>query len=62
MKKYLLNVLEEMLTPIRERRKEHEKNLDEVKNMLKVGTEKARSKAAEVLARVKHAMQIDYFA
>ena len=53
--------LEEILTPIRERRKQYENNIDEVHAMLKTGTEKARSKAAEVLARVKHAMQIDYF-
>ena len=62
VKKYLLNVLEDTLTPIRERRKQYENNIDEVRAMLKTGTEKARSKAAEVLARVKHAMQIDYFA
>ena len=61
VKKYLLEVLEEMLTPIRERRKVAENNLDEVKDMLKNGTSKARDKAAEVLNRVKHAMKIDYF-
>ena len=61
VKKYLLNVLEETLTPIRERRKQYESDPAQVMSMLKNGTEKARAKAAEVLARVKHAMNIDYF-
>ena len=62
VKKYLLSVLEEVLTPIRERRKFYEDRTDEVKTMLELGTQKARTKAAEVLSRVKHAMHIDYFA
>ena len=61
VKKYLLNVLEETLTPIRERRKKYENDPAQVMSMLKAGTEKAREKAASVLARVKRAMKIDYF-
>ena len=61
VKKYLYEVLEEKLKPIRERRAEYEDNEDEVWKMLKEGTEKAQAKAAEVLARLKHAMKIDYF-
>lgn len=61
VKKFLLEVLEEILTPIRERRAEYEKNPDEVWKMLERGTLEAREKAAEVLGRLKHAMKIDYF-
>lgn len=61
VKKFLLEVLEEILTPIRERRAEYEKNPDEVWKMLERGTFTAREKAAEVLGRLKHAMKIDYF-
>lgn len=62
VKKFLLEILEEILKPIRERRAEYEKNPDEVMKILREGTEKANAKADEVLRRVKHAMQIDYFA
>ena len=62
VKKYLLNVLEEMLTPIRERRKQYEADPAEVMTMLKTGTAKAKEKASTVLSRVKQAMKIDYFA
>ena len=61
VKKFLLEVLEEILTPIRARRAEYEKNPDEVLKMLERGTIEARKKAAEVLGRLKHAMKIDYF-
>ena len=61
VKKFLLEVLEEILTPIRERRQKYETDPAYVMDMLKSGTSKARVKSAEVLNRVKHAMQIDYF-
>ena len=61
VKKFLLEVLEEILKPIRERRAEFEKNPDEVWKMLETGTKVAQEKASEVLARLKHAMKIDYF-
>ena len=61
VKKFLIEVLEEILNPIRARRAEYEKNPDEVWKMLEQGTLTAKEKAAEVLARLKHAMKIDYF-
>ena len=62
VKKFLLNVLEEELSPIRERRHYYEKHLDEVYDILKKGSEVARARAAETLEDVRHAMRIDYFA
>ena len=61
VKKFLLEVLEEVLTPIRKRRAEYESQPDEVLKILKDGTAAAREKAAEVLARLKGAMKINYF-
>ena len=61
VKRFLLKVLEEVLTPIRKRRAEYESQPDEVLKILKDGTAAARSKAAEVLARLKGAMRINYF-
>ena len=61
VKKFLLEVLEETLAPIRQRRAEYENRPDEVMKMLEIGTRNARAKASEVLRRVKHAMRIDYF-
>ncbi len=61
VKKFLNNVLQEELSPIRTRRAEYEKNLDEVYDILKRGSETAREKAAKTLAKVKHSMKIDYF-
>ena len=61
IKKVLYEVLEELLTPIREKRSYYEKNMDEVKEILKNGTIKAKSKAKETLKEVKKAIGIDYF-
>lgn len=61
VKKFLLEVLEETLAPIRRRRTEYEHRPDEVMKMLEYGTRNARAKAAEVLRRVKRGMRIDYF-
>lgn len=61
VKKFLLEVLNETLEPIRRRRLEYEHRPDEVMKMLEVGTRNARAKASEVLRRVKRAMRIDYF-
>ena len=61
VKKFLLEVLENILTPIRQRRAEYEKNPDEVLKILREGTLAAREKASEVLARLKSAMKINYF-
>ena len=59
VKKLLCNVLEEKLAPIRERRKEFEKDIPAVMQILKKGSEDARNVAT--LDRVRAAMRIDYF-
>ena len=61
VKKFLNNVLQEELSPIRARRAEYEKNIDEVYEILKKGSEAASAKAAETLREVKAAMKINYF-
>ena len=60
VKKFLNNVLQEELSPIRARRAEYEKNIDEVYEILKKGSEAASAKAAETLKEVKAAMKINY--
>lgn len=61
VKKFLNNVMQAELKPIRERRQAWEKRLPEVYEMLRVGCEKAQKKAAETLRAVRYAMKIDYF-
>ena len=61
IKKFLNQVLQAELAPIRARRKEWEAKLPEVYEILKAGTEKARAAAAETLHAVRAAMQINYF-
>lgn len=61
VKKFLNNVLQEELRPIRERRKEWENKLPEVLAILKEGSAKAERVAASTLREVRHAMKIDYF-
>ncbi len=61
IKKVLYSVIEEILTPIREKRKYYENNMEEVYEILKTGTENARKKANETLKEVKKAIMIDYF-
>ena len=61
VKKFLNDVMQAELKPIRERRQAWEKRLPEVYEMLRVGCEKAQKKAAETLRAVRHAMKIDYF-
>ena len=61
IKKFLNDVLQEELAPIRERREELEKNPEYVYKVLKEGTEKARKKARETLKEVKKAMMLNYF-
>ncbi len=60
VKKFLNYVLEETLRPIRERRKELEKNIPEVYQILFDGSDKARKVCAETLSRVKKAIGLDY--
>lgn len=61
IKKFLNQVLQAELAPIRARRKEWKAKLPEVYEILKAGTEKARAAAAETLHAVRAAMQINYF-
>ena len=61
IKKVLFNVIEELLTPIREKRKYYEDHIDEVYKILQDGINKANKKANETLKEVKQAMMIDYF-
>ena len=61
IKNVLYNVIEEILTPIREKRKYYEENIDLVKDILKKGTEEAKKDASKTLNEVKKAIGIDYF-
>ncbi|MBQ7918693.1 MAG: tryptophan--tRNA ligase [Lachnospiraceae bacterium] len=61
VKKFLNNVMQEELEPIRTRRKEFEKDIPEIYNILKAGSEDARNTAAKTLSEVKSAMRINYF-
>lgn len=60
-KKFLLNVLNDRLEPVRQRRAEYEKDIPAVYAMLKKGCEEARAAAAETLNDVRKAMKINYF-
>ncbi len=61
VKKFLNNVLQDVLTPIRERREYWEQRKPEVVEILLAGTAKAEAKAAETLKDVRAAMKINYF-
>ena len=60
-KKFLTKVLNSRLEPIRRRRHEFEKDIPEVYNILKKGSEAAREVAAQTLHEVREAMRINYF-
>ena len=60
-KRYLLDILERELAPIRERRLEYAKDMGQVFEMLKKGSETARQAAGQTLSEVKAAMGINYF-
>lgn len=61
IKRFLNQVLQEELEPIRARRAEYEKDIASVYEILRVGSERAREVAAQTLGEVKRAMKIDYF-
>lgn len=61
VKKFLNNVLQSELAPIRERRKMWESRLPDVYDILKSGSEVARKKAADTLHDVRASMKINYF-
>lgn len=60
-KKFLYNVLNDRLEPIRQRRKQYEQDIPGVYDILRRGTEEARRVGAKTLSEVRHAMRIDYF-
>lgn len=61
VKKFLNNVLQAELAPIRERRKMWEQKLPDVYDILKEGSKKARETAGKTLEDVRRSMKIDYF-
>ena len=61
VKKFLAAIMQEELGPIRERRKEFEKDIPAVYSMLKAGCEVAREAAAQTMSEVRQAMKINYF-
>lgn len=61
IKRFLNDILQEELAPIRARRETYAKDIPALYDMLKKGTEQAKETAAQTLTEVKHAMQIDYF-
>lgn len=61
VKKFLNNVIQSELAPIRERRKIWEKRTDDVYEILKQGTDEARQVAVQTLEKVRNSMKINYF-
>ncbi|MBR6112726.1 MAG: tryptophan--tRNA ligase [Paludibacteraceae bacterium] len=61
VKMFLNSILQEELNPIRARRKELEKDIEEIYRILKKGSDEARETAAQTLADVRSAMKINYF-
>lgn len=60
-KKFLNIILNNMLEPMRQRRREFEQDIPEIYNILRKGTERARQTAAQTMAEVRSAMRINYF-
>ena len=61
IKKFLNNILQDLIKPIRERRKELEKDTDKIFEILRAGTKKAREIAFKNLIKLKTNMGINYF-
>lgn len=61
VKKFLNNVMQEELEPIRNRRKDLQKQIPDIYEILKKGSEVAREEAAKTMSEVKAAMKINYF-
>jgi len=61
VKKFLIAILNETLDPIRERRKACEQRIEWVYEVLRRGSETARSEAADTLRKVRESMKINYF-
>ena len=61
VKRFLNDILQEELTPIRQRRQEFQKDIPAIYDMLRRGCDDARAVAAEILADVRRAMRLNYF-
>ena len=61
VKRYLNEVMQAELEPIRKRREEFAKDMDAVYKMLKDGSDKAREVAAQTLSEVRNAIGLEYF-
>ena len=61
VKKFLNNVMQAELAPIRERRKMWEQRPNDVYDILREGSRVAEAKAAETLRNVRASMKINYF-
>ncbi|MBQ7064891.1 MAG: tryptophan--tRNA ligase [Firmicutes bacterium] len=61
VKRFLNNVLQTELAPIRAKRKEYERDIPGVYDILRKGSDKAREEAAHTLDMVRSAMRINYF-
>ena len=61
IKRFLNDIIQEELQPIRERRKELQKHIPEIFNILRKGSEEATKVAARTLKKVKDSMKINYF-
>lgn len=61
VKRYLNDILQEMLKPIRERRELFSKDIFQVEQIIKMGTEKAHARAQQTMKEVREAMQLNYF-
>ncbi len=61
IKRRLIEVLENFLTPIRKKRTEFAKNPKAVMKILEEGTKKAKIAASQTLGEVRRAMKLDYF-
>ncbi len=60
-KKTLVTAINELLEPIRERRKKYENDLNSVFDILTLGTKRAQEEAKKTIALVRDAMKINYF-
>jgi tryptophanyl-tRNA synthetase len=61
VKKYLADLLNRILEPIRQKRKDYENNPELVAKILMEGTQKAREEVSKIMKEVKKAMKLDYF-
>ena len=60
-KKFLNSILQRMLEPMRQRRRELQQDIPAIYDMLRLGTERARETAAATIGVVRHALRIEYF-